>query len=433
MEGSEGKAESVCTISLLCARATTCVVGYASTHGRRAEVEVGAWFRIAVAEIALISLCPGLRAQVGGNRKFQTPQTANPQGASGGPDTRPDSQAEQELQKGTALTKSGLFAEAIPHLRAALGRVANEYAASFNLSLSLVATGQAKPAIPILTALRDGGHDSVDVNNLLAQAYVGDGQTQKALVALQRAAKQSPDNEKLYLFVADACMAKPDYDLGLQVVSLGLDHLHNSARLHYQRGMFLTLQDKFDAGKKDFDQARDLAPGTDIAYLADTQRAMLEGDIKESIRIAREAVKKGYEDYRLLTLLGEALLRSGIAPGEPEFREAQAALEKSAVQRPNFAGSQLALGKLALLDNRTDEAIAHLEIARKLNANEASVYSNLAVAYRRRGDLRKAQSMLAVLAGMNQAQAERFRSAPEDKKPGYAASAQGRSDTVDHP
>jgi tetratricopeptide (TPR) repeat protein len=396
-------------------------------------MEPEAWLRIAVAKIVLLFLCPGLQSQVGQNRKFQTPQTANSQGASDGSETTLNSQAEQELRKGTALTRAGLFAEAIPHLRAALGRVSNEYAASFNLSLSLVATGQPNQAIPILTALRTGGHDTVDVNNLLAQAYVGDGQSQNAMRALQQASKLSPENEKLYLFVADACMAKQEYDLGLQVVDLGLEHLKDSAGLHYQRGMFLTLQDKFDVGKKDFDQARTLAPGTDIAYLAGTQRALLEGDVKEAVRIAREAVKTGYEDYRLLTLLGEALLRSGIAPGEPEFKEAQEALKKSVGERPNYAGSQLALGKLTLLDNRTDEAIAHLEIARKLNPNEPSVYSNLAAAYRRRGDLQRAQSMLAMLANMNQAQAERFRSAPEDKKPGYAASAEGQSNTAHHP
>ena len=38
----------------------------------------------------------------------------------------------------------------------------------------------------------------------------------------------------------------------------------------------------------------------------------------------------------------------------------------------------------------------------------------------------KAQNMLAVLANLNQAQAEKFRSAPEDQKPGYAASGKGR-------
>src|SRR6266496_1416689 len=52
-------------------------------------------------------------------------------------------QAEQELQKGTALTRAGSFPEAIPHLLAARGRASNNYAASFNLALCYVATGQS--------------------------------------------------------------------------------------------------------------------------------------------------------------------------------------------------------------------------------------------------------------------------------------------------
>jgi tetratricopeptide (TPR) repeat protein len=395
------------------------------------QVEVGARLRIALAGIVLTFVCSGLLAQVA-DRRFQTPQTSNFQAATDPSDRTPDPQAEEELKKGTALTRAGSFAEAIPHLRAALGRVSNEYAASFNLSLSLVATGQPKLAIPILTALRDAGHDNVDVNNLLAQAYVGDGQTQKALQALQEASKLAPENEKLYLFVADACLANHEFSVGLHAVELGLAHLPNSARLHYQRGMFLTLQDEFDAGKKDFDKARELAPDTDIGYLAGAQKAMLEGDVVEALRIAREAVKKGDQDYRLLTLLGEALLRSGVAPGEPEFKEAQEALEKSVAQHPNYAGSQLALGKLALLDNRTDDAIAYLETARELNPSNPSVYSNLAAAYRRRGDIQKAQRMLGVLANLNQAQADKFRSVPGDQKPGYTSSEKGQSE-IEHP
>ena len=90
------------------------------------------------------------------------------------------SQPEQELQRGTALTSEGHFAEAIPHLLAAHGRVANEYAASFNLALCYVATGQPQQAIPILNELRAGNHDNADVNNMLAQAYVAAGQDDEA-------------------------------------------------------------------------------------------------------------------------------------------------------------------------------------------------------------------------------------------------------------
>src|SRR6185312_4697074 len=159
-------------------------------------------------------------------------------------------------------------------------------------------------------------------------------------------------------------------------------------------------------------QAIKLAPESDIAFVAATQKALFEGNVSEAVRAAREGVKKGHPNYQLLTLLGEAFLRSGIAPGQPEFTEAREALERSVAERSNYAGSQLALGKLNLLENRLDDAIAHLETARQLNPNNASVYSNLAAAYRRRGDLQQAQSMLAVLVRLNQAQAEKIRSAP---------------------
>jgi tetratricopeptide (TPR) repeat protein len=402
-------------------------------EGQGRKVEVRVRIRIALTELALLSLCSSLWAQVGENRKFQTPQPSNSQADSDEAKPRPDFHAEDELQKGTALTRAGSFAEAIPHLRAALGRVSNEYAAGFNLSLSLVATGQPKLAIPILTALRTAGHDNVDVNNLLAQAYIGDGQNTKALEAFGKASKLAPENEKLYLFVADACMEKQEYAVGLKVVNQGLDHLPSSAQLHYQRAMFLASLDELDAGKKDFARARVLAPDTDVAFLAGAQEAMLEGDVPKAVRIAREAVHKGDHDYQLLTLLGEALVRSGVRPGEAEFREAQQALEKAVAERPNYAGSQLAIGKLALLDHRIDDAIAHLETARELSPKEASVYSNLAAAYRRQGDLQKAQKMLAVLANLNQAQAEKFRSAPGDQKPGYAASGNAPSQAAEHP
>ena len=396
-------------------------------------MEVGVRLRVALADVALMSVSLSLLAQVGANRQFQMPQTSEAQAASDRSAHNPDSQAEEELQKGTALTRAGSFAEAIPHLLAARGRASNDYAASFNLGLCFVATGQPKQAIPILKNLRAAGHDNAGVNNLLAQAYIGDGQNEKALEALREASKLAPENEKLYLFVADACMAKQEYAVGQQVVELGLAHLPNSARLHYQRGMFLALLDELDAGKKDFDQASGLAPDTDIAFVAATQKAMFEGDVSEAVRAAREGVKKGNHDYILLTLLGEALLRSGVAPGQPEFTEAQEALEKAIAERPNYAGSQLALGKLILLDNRLDDAIAHLETARQLNPSDASVYSNLAAAYRRRGDLQQALNMLAVLEKLNQAEAEKIRSAPGDRKAGDPGSEKRQSEVAEHP
>lgn len=334
-----------------------------------------------------------------------------------------DQLAETELRTGTALTSHGQFDEAIPHLIAAQGRVANEYAADFNLALCYVATQQPNKAIPLLTELRNGGHDNAAVENLLAQAYVGDSQNQRALETLQRAAVFTPENEKLYMFVADACMGKQSYAVGMQVVELGLKHLPNSARLHFERGMFLTLMDRFDDARRDFNLAKQLAPDTDISFIAGAEEAMFDGNVAESIRVSREGLSKGHDNFMLLTLFGEALLRSGVAPGQKEFAEARQALERAVVERPNYPSAQLALGKLYLLDGQTADALTHLEAARAMNPGNPAVYSNLAAAYRKLGDTNKAEGSLSMLAKLNAAQAEKIRTAPGETKAGYGGPA----------
>jgi tetratricopeptide (TPR) repeat protein len=374
-------------------------------------------FAGAVAASVLISIRTSAQSNSGSMPNLSGTATAVPREQQ---DSTDDTRAEAELQKGTALTRRGAFVEAIPHLLAARGRVANDYAANFNLALCYVATGQSQRAIPLLTDLRVSGHDNAEVNNLLAQAYVGDSQDQKALDATRRAAALSSGNEKLYMFVADACMGRQNYALGLQIVDLGLDHVPNAARLHFERAMFLSLLDQFDNAKNDFELARSLAPDSDIAFIAASQEAMFEGNLADAVRAARDGISKGHDNFMLLTLLGEALLRSGITPGQPEFEEAREALERAVSQRVDYASSQLTLGKLYLMEGRLNDAITHLEAARQLNPGNTAIYSNLATAYRKQGNVQKTQDVLSMLSKLNLVRAEKIRDAPGDRKASYA-------------
>ena len=241
----------------------------------------------------------------------------------------------------------------------------------------------------------------------------------EALEAVRKAAAVTPQNEKLYAFVADACMEQQDYALGLKVVNLGLRNLPQSPRLHYERGIFLNQLEQYDQAKADFALVRKLAPESDIAYQSGAHEALIEGNMPEAIRVAREGIQHGHEGYFLFTILGEALIRTGASPGQAEFAEAQAALQKAVAARPDDSGSRIALAKLYLMAGSLDDAILHLEKARQLKPGNATVYSNLAKAYQRRGDLEHAQEMLAILEELNQAKADKIRSAPGDRKASY--------------
>ncbi len=302
------------------------------------------------------------------------------------------SKSDPELSTATALIHQGRLAEAVPHLQRAHG-----YAASFNLALCYLGLGEYNRAATGLEALRASGHDNASVNNLLAQAYVGQSQPQKALEAFHRAVALDPDNEKLYAFIADACTDHKNFDLGLQVVTEGLKNLPRSARLHYERAMFLAQTGNDVDSQAEFAEAAKLAPETDIAYLALAQKNLFAGNIPEAIRVAREAIRAGHNDPVLLDLLGEVLIHAGATPGQPEFAEAQTLLEHAVAQKPDYSTAQIALGRLYLMEDRPADAVTHLEIGRRLEPENRAVYTSLADAYRKSGRKDKAREMMDIL------------------------------------
>ncbi len=321
------------------------------------------------------------------------------------------SPAERDLQTANAFTRRGEFRRAIPLFLAARGRVAQPFALEFNLALCYVGTRQFPLAIQILSRL-DGGRRAADVKNLLAQALVGDHQPDAALKMLREAAELSPKNERLYLLVAQACLDEGFYELGLQVLDVGLESLPESARLHFERGLALSQLDENEPAGREFQLTQKLAANSDIAYIAGAQQAYLSGQVHEVIRISREGIKAGYSHYLLLTMLGEALLRAGATPSDPaEFHEAQEVLEKAAAQRPSYSNAHIALGRIYLALDRLQEAVAQLEMGRQLDPRNKAVYPPLATAYRRTGQPEKAREALSALAELNRQEAARIGSA----------------------
>jgi tetratricopeptide (TPR) repeat protein len=327
-------------------------------------------------------------------------QSAVPRSATafGGDTTQSKAVAGTDLQEGIHLTKQDLFKEAIPFLERARGEAPESYAAGFNLALCYLGVDEFKQAIKILNELKGSGHNTAAVNNLLSQAYVGDGQLELAFNTLQEASRQTPKDEKLYAFVADACTDHYAYALGLRVVDLGLLQLPNSARLHYERAVFLARLDRLEEATPEFQLASKFAPGSDIAYLALIQANLYEDKFPEALSLIRKGIESGHQDYQMLALLGTVLMQDGVVPGQPGFVEARGALVASVAANPGYSTSQIALGKLYLMEGRAGDAVAHLEVGRRLEPQNPAVYTSLARAYRQLGEHEKAQESLARLA-----------------------------------
>lgn len=342
------------------------------------------WFIVAALLVA--GAGPASRAQTAPSLRLPVPSSNPPQSSDS-----PDAQA--ELRTGSELTRQGYLEQAIPHLLAAQRAGLDPYAVGVNLGICYLGTDQYRQAISVLQSLDASGLGNATVDNLLSQAYIANGQSSEALRAFLRAAAFDPKDEKPYDYLADACTDHQQYELGLQIVSHGLTQLPDSARLHYEKALFLSELGSFGEAKADFDRAAQLAPNSYIGYLAQVQKALYEGDLPAADKILHQAIQAGNRDYRTLSLLGTVLLHEGVIPGQPQFAEAQSALEESAREQPDYPSTQIALGQIDLMQGNAKEAVVHLEIGRRLEPENASVYANLANAYEMLGERSRARAM----------------------------------------
>jgi tetratricopeptide (TPR) repeat protein len=181
------------------------------------------------------------------------------------------------------------------------------------------------------------------------------------------------------------------------VVDGGLQVHPNSERLTFMRGIVNAMQSRFDLADHDFQQATRLAPEHDLGYVGLGVTYLQRGNSDEAIKIIRDRLRAKPNDASLLYLLGEGLIRAGASPGQPQYIEAQAALEKSVKLNPGLCLPHISLGAIYQDEGRLPQAAAQLEQARAIDPNEKSAYSHLAAVYRRLGEPEKGKETLIAL------------------------------------
>jgi predicted Zn-dependent protease len=105
-------------------------------------------------------------------------------------------------------------------------------------------------------------------------------------------------------------------------------------------------------------------------------------------------------------------------------------LEKSVSLNPNLCLPHVSLGDIYLTENRPKDAVIQLVKARTIDPKEKSIYSHLAVAYKRLGQTEDAKAVLVILKNMLDQERQ---SAIERMKPSSANSAEQGAEGPDNP
>jgi tetratricopeptide (TPR) repeat protein len=314
-------------------------------------------------------------------------------------DRLPERDADARFEAGVALGRAGAHAEAARFFDSARG-YKDPYAAAYNQVVMLVEAADYPAAVQAAEEVLARGQAPAEMYNLAARAYGGAGRIQEAYDALRQATRLEPRAPEHYIDLATLCVEHHNFDLGLEIVDIGLRQLPDSWMLHVQRGVLLAMTARLGEAEQAFEAARRLGPDQAVPYAALGMAWMQSGQADKAVAVLRAELGHR-QDHVVPYIFAVALLRSGVDPTAPAAAEAVDALRASVRADPAFAPARAELGRLLLKRGETEAAVEELEKAVALDPASSPALYALAQAYQKKGDRARAQEMALRVSRLN--------------------------------
>lgn len=311
---------------------------------------------------------------------------------------------EAHFLAGSLLAKAEKYALASAEFRRAQGGSVDPYQAAYNLVLTSLKAGQFRDAVEAAEAAISQGRKTAELYNLLAAAHRGRGQLAQAYDALRTAIGLAPTEEGNYLDLAQLAIENSNAELALETCRGAAQRIPRSYRVQMQLGAALALTGRLTEAEQAFSQAVRLSPQSNVACVAVAMTQMQSGKVAEAVSSLRERRAGTPRDYLVNRYLGEALSREGAEPGSAEEAEAAAALQTAVSVNPNAPSARVLLGKLLFARGDLDSAAAQFEEALRLDPDDVSPAYQLALIYRKRGHIARADELFDLFARAKKAE-----------------------------
>lgn len=313
----------------------------------------------------------------------------------------PDADGRTTFEAGLLLGRAGAHADAARAFGAARKAYDDAYAAGYNQTLMLIQAGDYDGAIRVAEEMMTQQSAPAELYNLASRAYIRVGRIKEAYDALRSATRIEPTAEDNYIDLATICLDHQNYDLGLEIIAIGLRYRPASSILHLQRGVVLAMRADLGPAENEFAAARQLAPEQPGPLAGLAMIWMQTGQTDMAVEVLRDEVRQRRGDHIVPYIFAVALMRSGLDPSSPEASEALDALRASIRANAQFAPAHSELGRILLKRAEVDAAVAELEQGVALDPEATGALYNLAQAYRRKGDRLRATELLAKVSKLN--------------------------------
>ena len=257
-----------------------------------------------------------------------------------------------------------------------------------------------KDALETLAPLLQIETPDVKTLELASSAYEADGNTLQAVTTLRQAIVADPHDVDLYLDFAVLSIDHQSFQVGIDMVNVGLKAEPKSAALYVARGVLYVQLAKYDQAESDFDRADELEPNQGIGAAAQGLELAEANDLDRALRTVQSKLASKPNDPYLLYLQANILTQMGQEPGSQNFQIALRSAKKAVALQPTLVPARDVLAKLYLQAGQTQAAISQCREILKLDPKDQTALYRLIQTLRKTGNTNEIPDLLKRLADL---------------------------------
>lgn len=225
--------------------------------------------------------------------------------------------------------------------------------AKYDLALTLFDAKQDQDARNVIDSLLTTDPLDPDVLSLASEIHEATGDTPKAVEMLRQAIVIQPSNSNLYNQFAMLCFDHDSFQVGIDMIDVGLSRNPRDASLYLSRGLLYAQLSDFGKAESDFETAARLNPGQNLpSYaidLAELEKYHFDASHSEqAIADLRKQVKLHPDSPHQLYLLAKLLYGTASGTDTASLGEAKTYALKSISLEPAYVPAHNILAHIYL-------------------------------------------------------------------------------------
>jgi tetratricopeptide (TPR) repeat protein len=288
-------------------------------------------------------------------------------------------------QYGTCLMNLDKAEDALPVFQRLLALQPDDSHSRYNLAVVQLAAHSPKQAVETLQPLLGAASPDPEALDLASSAYEESGDTPKAVNLLRQAIVLDPKKTRYFVDFATLSFAHQSFQVGVDMINVGLKETPNAAQLFVARGVLLIQLGQYEKAEADFEKASQLDPTQTSGAVAEGLAQMQQSNLDQALTTVRARLKDHPDDAFLHYLEADILFQKGADPGTPEFKDAIAAVCRAEQLRADFVLAYDLLGNLYLKSGEIDKSIAQSRRALGQNPSDQEALYHLIQALRQSG------------------------------------------------